>query len=94
MNNPESPEENKRPHIFDNPGNVRRLILGFFVCCALLILTDLIVHRHLTFAEGALSVEGWFGFYAIYGFVACTLIVLGAIPLRKMIMRSEDYYDE
>ena len=94
MNNPESPKENERTHIFDNLGNVRRLILGFFVCCALLILTDLIVHRHLTFAEDFFPVEGWFGFYAIYGFVAYALIVVGSIPLRKMIMRSEDYYDE
>ena len=94
MNNPESPKENERTHIFDNLGNVRRLILGFFVCCALLILTDLIVHRHLTFVEDLFPVEGWFGFYAIYGFVAYALIVVGSIPLRKMIMRSEDYYDE
>ncbi len=94
MNHSEYPDEKERPHIFDNPGNVRRLILCFFVCCALLILTDLVVNRYLTFAEGELPVEGWFGFYAIYGFVACTLIVMGAIPLRKMIMRSEDYYDE
>ena len=36
MNHPESPKENERTHIFDNLGNIRRLILGFFVCCALL----------------------------------------------------------
>ena len=51
MNNPESPKKNERSHIFDNLGNIRRLILGFFVCCALLVLTDFIIHRHLTFCR-------------------------------------------
>ncbi len=73
---------------------VRRLVLGFVACCVSLLLLDLIVHRHLSFAEGLLPVEGWFGFYAVYGFVSpYALIVIGSIPLRKLIMRSEEYYD-
>ncbi len=78
---------------FGELGRVRRLILGFFIFCALLLLTDLVVHRHLSFADGLLPVESWFGFYAIYGFVACVLVVMGAIPLRRWVARSEDYYD-
>jgi len=89
----ESPKENERQHIFDNFGNIRRLILVFFVLCALLVVGDLLYHRHLSFGEGHFPVEGWFGFYAVYGFVAYALIVLGSIPLRKLMMRSEDYYD-
>jgi len=95
MNNShsESPKENEKSHVFDNPSNIRRLILGFVICCALLFLGDLVLHRHLSFAEGLLPVEGWFGFYAVYGYVAYTLIVVGSVVLRKVVMRSEDYYD-
>lgn len=86
-------KKNDHPHTFATLGAVRQLIVGFFVFCAVLLLLDLIAHRHLSFAEGVLPVEGWFGFYAVYGFAACTLVVLGALPLRKWVMRSEDYYD-
>ena len=83
----------KKKHLFDQPRNVHRLIWIFFALCALLLGLDLLVHRHLNFAEGVFPVEGWFGFYAIYGFVACVLLVLTATQLRKVLMRREDYYD-
>jgi hypothetical protein len=34
-----------------------------------------------------------FGFYALYGFVACVLLVLLAAEMRKLVMRDEDYYE-
>ena len=82
----------EKKHLFDQPRNVRRLIRIFFVFCALLLGADLLFHRHLNFAEGVFPVEGWFGFYAIYGFVACVLLVLTATQMRKVLMRREDYY--
>ena len=85
--------KDERVNIFDNPKNVQRLIRGFFVCCVLLLIADLLFHRHLSFAEGVMPLEGWFGFYAFYGFVACVLLVLAATQMRKVLMRSEDYYD-
>lgn len=30
--------------------------------------------------------------YAVYGFVACVILVLLGIVLRKIVMRGEDYY--
>lgn len=86
-------DSDSREHPRAKLGAVRKLIVGFVIFSALLLSLDLIAHRHLSFAEGLLPVEGWFGFYAVYGFVSCTLVVLGAIPLRKWVMRSEDYYD-
>ena len=62
-----------------------RILLGVSI---VLLLLDLIVHRHELF-----SWEAWFGFYGLYGFVACVLLVLAAKGLRKLIMRREDYYD-
>jgi hypothetical protein len=38
--------------------------------------------------------EGFFGFYALYGFVACVLLVLLAKEMRKLVMRDEDYYEQ
>jgi Na+/melibiose symporter-like transporter len=56
--------------------------------CVLLLLADLVLHRHVEHA-----LEGWFGFYAFYGFVACVTLVLVARGLRRVLMRREDYYD-
>jgi hypothetical protein len=89
-----------RKHVFDNPANVKRLIRGFMVVCGLLLAVDLLFlppigiwHKHLSFGNGALPAEGWFGFYCIYGLGACVMLVLLAKVLRKIIMRGEDYYD-
>ena len=55
----------------------------------MLLLADFVVHRHV-YHEW----EGLWGFYAGYGFVACVLLVLIAKEMRKLLMRSEDYYDD
>ena len=55
--------------------------------CAFLFLLDFIIHRH-TYVPG----EGVWGFYAFTGFIAFTLIVLGAKQLRSWILRDETYY--
>lgn len=71
----------------DDMGAVERVILGLGVLCVVLFLLDFIVHRH-TYVPG----EGFPGFYAIVGFIAFTLIVLGATQLRRVILRNENYY--
>ena len=80
-------------HIFDDPRNVKRVIGGLVVVCVVLIALDLVLHRHPSFSPGSFPAEGWFGFYAIYGFVACVLLVLVAKEMRKLLMRGEAYYD-
>ena len=85
-----------KEHYFDKPENVRRFIRGFFISCVVFVLFDVVFffhHKHLSFGHGEMPVEGWFGFYALYGFVACVLLVLVAKQLRKILMRDEDYYD-
>jgi hypothetical protein len=77
-----------RRYLFDNPRNVRRVVLGLTWTCVLLVGLELVVHRHLSHAWEAL-----FGFYALYGFVACVLLVLLAAEMRKLWMRDEDYYE-
>lgn len=73
----------------DNFENVKKLVRGFVLICALLFLADFLYHRHTEHPW-----EGFFGFYAIYGFVACVVLVLVAKEMRKVVMRKEDYYDE
>lgn len=75
-------------HIFDEPRNVRRVIQGLLVLCGILLAADFVFHRHV-----AHPWEETFAFYAIYGFVACVVLVLLAKGLRLIVMRPEDYYD-
>ena len=76
-------------HIFDNPRNIKRVLISLYVCCALSVLAEFLVHRHVDHPWEAL-----FGFYSIYGFIACTILVLAATQMRKLIMRKEAYYDD
>lgn len=87
------PPPEDRKHFFDDPRNVQRLIRSLYVLCAVLVGLDLVIHRHLSFAAGTLDQEGWFGFYGVYGFVSCVVLVLVAREMRKLLMRREDYYD-
>lgn len=72
----------------DKPGSVDKIVRTVYVVCALLFLGDFAYHKHPHFA-----VEEWFGFYGVYGFVACVLLVLAAKELRRVLKRDEDYYD-
>jgi len=78
----------KKKYIFDNPENIKRLLYGFYICCVVLIGIDFFFHRHV-----AHPWEEMFGFYGLYGFLACTLLVIVAKQIRKIIMRDESYYD-
>jgi hypothetical protein len=75
-------------HVFDNPRNVKRVIHALYAVCAISLLADFFVERHVDHPW-----EWLFGFYSLYGFVACVLLVLIAKELRKVLMRGEDYYD-
>ena len=82
-------DEKEKTHIFDRQENVDRLLKGFYVICILLVLSDFVVHRHIGFNWEKIP-----AFYAIYGFVACVLLVLIAKKIRNVVMRKEDYYDD
>jgi len=79
---------NNKKHLFDNPKNVKLLIRTLYVTCFVLFAMDLVIHRHTVHPW-----ESFTGFYAIYGFLACVILVLLARELRKVVMRDEDYYD-
>jgi hypothetical protein len=78
-----------RRHIFDNPRNVKLAIYALYAVCAISLLADFFVHRHVDHPW-----EWLFGFYSFYGFGACVILVLVAKEMRKIVMRKEDYYDD
>jgi hypothetical protein len=82
-----SPET--RRYWLDNPRNVDRIVWTLYGICTALLAIDWFVPKH-----GPFVVEHWFGFYGIYGFVACVGLVLAAKEMRRVLMRPEDYYDE
>jgi uncharacterized membrane protein len=59
-----------------------------YAVCGLLLLIELVYHRHSYSA-----LEGTFGFYAIMGFGAYLTVVFTAKGLRRLVRRPEDYYD-
>ena len=51
---------------------------------------DIFYHKH-----GIFTWESFFGFYSVYGFVACVILVIVAkYVLRPLVMRKEDYYND
>lgn len=67
---------------------VARLIRVFMGLCVLLFVADFFVDRKIH--QPAERVPG---FYAIYGFIGCVVLVLVAKQMRKVVMRDEDYYE-
>jgi len=66
---------------------VRRVLYSLYACCTALLVIDFLYHRHNLHPW-----DHWRGFYALYGFVGCVLLVLIAKLLRKLVKRPEDYY--
>ncbi len=79
----------KELKIFDNPKNIKRLLIGFFSFLAVLLIIDLFMHKH-----GHFSWEETTGFFAVYGFVAYVSLIFIAKALRLFVKRDEDYYDK
>ena len=78
----------KKTYWLDSSKNVAKVFWGVVAVCVLLFAADAFYHKHVE-----LEAESVFGFYGIYGFVACVALVLAAKGLRKLLMRNEDYYD-
>ena len=87
MANSEKPQSNEPQDFFDKPKNIQWILRIFYGLCVLLVLLDFFIHRHIETA-----IEKVPAFYAIYGFVACVILVLIATQMRKFLMRSEDYF--
>ena len=74
--------------MWDKKSSVDRLLYVFYTCCVILVVLDVVIHRHIYH-----SWEGLFGFHAWYGFAACWILVVIAKQMRRVLMRPEDHYD-
>jgi len=63
--------ENEKKYLFDNPQNVKHVLHFLYGCCVLFFALDFVIHRHTTH-----SWENLWGFYAIFDFVGCVVLVL------------------
>ncbi|MDX1405382.1 MAG: hypothetical protein R3192_12625 [Woeseiaceae bacterium] len=72
----------------DKPENRRLIRRVLYVACALLVIADFVVHRHIYTPAERIPV-----FYALYGFVALVGVVMAAKGLRLLVKRDEDYYE-
>ena len=89
----------------DDPKNVDRIIWALVAVCVLVQVVELVglgFHAEwlgIEFAglagnkHGHYDFEELLGFHAWYGFASCVALVIAATQLRRVLMRSEDYYD-
>ena len=81
--------DNDKKYLFDDPKNIKRLLTIFYVICALLFILDFVIKRKIYH-----SWENLWGFYPIYGFISCVVLVFVASWMRTFLMRPEDYYEK
>lgn len=78
----------EKKYWLDRPENVRKIYLGLWALGLAWVVPDFFLDKHEDVAFAATL-----GFYAMFGFVACVVLVLTAKALRRILMRPEDYYD-
>ena len=74
---------------FDSKDNITKVYKGLWIICALTVLAEAFVHMHPYF-----EIEEIYGFYAWGGLAASLAFVGGALVVRRVLIRPEDYYDE
>ena len=72
----------------------KNIVKLLFAICALGFLLDFLFYSDTFDKHAIFEWENWPGFYAVYGFVACVVLVLiSKYVLRPLVMRDEDYYE-
>lgn len=82
------PADDHAPGFFDRPKTRKALWIILIALCVIFALAGFFVEMH-----GYFPIESFGAFYAVFGFAVFSFIVLVGQHLRKIIMRSEDYYD-
>jgi hypothetical protein len=71
------------------PSTIRLLWRVFAVVLAVAVAAQLLFK-----VKGYFTLDGWLGFGAVYGFLACVAMVLVAKVLGWVLKRDENYYAE
>ena len=72
----------------DRPSSINLIIKVLIAACVLTVAADFFYHKH-----GDYSFQHWIGFDAVFGFIAYVSLITTAKGVRRLLMRSEDYYD-
>ncbi len=76
-------------HWLARPSTIRLLWRVFIVILIVLVALQAVIK-----IKGYFTVDGWFGFGAVYGFASCLIMVLVAKGLGGILKRPEGYYDK
>ena len=85
-----SKDRDTKNYWLDNKKNVNKIWYSLVGICVISVLADFFYHKHVSHPVEDLIV----GMHGWYSFIVCVFLVLCAKLLRKILMRSEDYYDE
>jgi hypothetical protein len=76
-------------HWLARPETIRKLWRVFIAVLVVVVLAEFLVPHETHFA-----VERIFGFYALFGFVACAVLIVLAKALGVFLKRPDTYYDD
>ena len=71
------------------PSSIRLLWRIFWAVLALTVVAHAVID-----VKGYFGIDGWYGFGAVFGFLACVLMVVVAKGLGLLLKRDQDYYRE
>ena len=92
-----APHPDEKVTWFDKPSTPKHIFYALLAACVLLAIPDIgealgLWHYKHPY-DAVESLESFPLFKGLFGFLAYSFIVLSAKQLRKVLMRSEDYYD-
>jgi hypothetical protein len=88
------PHEIKEPvGWMDRPAAVKRFFTVFYIVCGVLLASELLLLGAENAHPHPLEQGMRFLVYPVFGFVSFWFLVLVAKPMRKLLIRSEDYYE-
>lgn len=69
------------------PDGAKKLVYALYALCALLIVADFVFYK-----KSYLAIEDFPLFYALFGFIACAVLLVCAVVMRFVLARPEEYY--
>jgi hypothetical protein len=78
--------------ILDEPKNIKILRILFYLSLIIVVILEILIKReHIEFSFE--HIVEFPAFHAIYGLLACILIILVSKFIGYLVMKREDYYD-
>lgn len=81
--------DERNMHWLVRPSTIRKLWWGGSILLAITVAAEFAFPH-----KGYFGIDDWFGFGAVYGFLACLAMVLFAKVLGFVLKRGEDFYSE